>query len=181
MPDITSNEVYAIDLNDPTGSWRRMADYPIAEGATHVPIATNGTKGYLIGGYLGRASPPPDMVECFEFDITGNGGTGSWRALPSLPMGRGGGGVFYVEELQTLVYSLGAWRRRGEGTNDQLTTWWLDLNNEAAGWIQKNDGPYLGRSPGLPEDSQKRISRIVHRNLTSVLSPIDPSRTRKSR
>lgn len=44
-----------------------MPDYPLALGATHIPIALNGPKAYLVGGYLRRVEhPPPHMVEVFE-------------------------------------------------------------------------------------------------------------------
>lgn len=65
-------------------------------------------KAYLVGGYLGRVEhPPPHMVEVFEFDVNGNNGEGSWREMPPLPAGRGAGAAFYLESMDTIVYTLG--------------------------------------------------------------------------
>jgi N-acetylneuraminic acid mutarotase len=135
----TTTKVYAIDTTNSTAKWRAMDDVPVP-GFTHSADVVVGSVMYICGGYVG-ATPGPDTPICLKYSHT-NAPTQQWSFLPNLTDGRGGGALIYLNEKNSLLYTAGATRR---GTTvDFNTTWELDLDNLATGWIQRADIPYKG-------------------------------------
>lgn len=96
--------------------------------------------------------PGPHIPDCYMFDNTIAPGNGQWTKLPSLPEGRGGGGMTHNVALNTLTYAGGAERPSADSwfylsaieTIDYQHTWTLELDNIRAGWQVEIDIPYLG-------------------------------------
>lgn len=128
------------------GSWRRMDDFPIAEGITHAAFAIHETKMYLCGGYIG-AHPGRSADDCFVYDHSVAPGQGKqWSRLPSLPSPRGGGGMNYDSRYQVLVFAGGA-TRPVAGVADAIdhdTTWLLAPGTPEYGWHKQKSFPMLG-------------------------------------
>jgi N-acetylneuraminic acid mutarotase len=142
--DVTA-ENYALDVSDPNAKWRRMDDLPVPDGITHAGFAVVGQKLYMCGGYLG-GNPGPDIPDCFIYDHSVQPGTsGQWSTFEPLPEGRGGGGMIYDTKSNALIFAAGADREQGtQDTIDPPTTWMYDFDNKSAGWLQKQDIPYVG-------------------------------------
>jgi hypothetical protein len=122
-----------------------MDDLPAPDGVTHAGFAVVGQKLYMCGGYLG-GNPGPDIPDCFVYDHSVQPGTsGQWSAFQPLPEGRGGGGMVYDTNRNSLIFAAGADRKQGSrDTYDPPTTWMYDFDNVSAGWVQKQDIPYVG-------------------------------------
>jgi len=121
---LPSTRVYCYDPT--TNSWSRKTDMPV--GTTHTGTAVDGQYVYFAGGY------PPDASHQFQIFATTavwryDTINDSWKAMPALPQGRGGGNMAIVG--QVLHYFSGADIQRAD-RNDH---WALDLNNLAAGWV----------------------------------------------
>ena len=142
---LTTTEVYALNVTDPDGVWRRMDAVPIPEGVTHTAGAVVGTSYYMCGGYLG-GHPGPETAACFVYDHSVEPGTtGQWSKLPDLPEGRAGGGMVFDTKRNALFFSGGA-QRPNAGIKfaiDYEDTWMLDLADLASGWVSKPDTPLL--------------------------------------
>ena len=140
-----TKETYALDTSDPNAQWRRMDDLPASDGVTHSAFAVVGQKLYMCGGYLG-GNPGPDIPDCFVYDHSVQPGTsGQWSTFQPLPEGRGGGGMIYDTNSNALLYAAGADRQKGtQVTFDPPTTWMYSFDNKSAGWVQKQDIPYVG-------------------------------------
>jgi len=160
--DQATADTYALDLDDPNAEWVKQDDYPLAPGITHAANVVVDSKLYVCGGYLG-GHPGPHVEQCFVFDFTISAGTtGQWSSLSDLPAGRGGGGLTYDTTLNTLTYAGGA-ERPNAGvtffpildyftrvyTIDYRHAWTLDLNDMAAGWVERPDIPYDGNHMGF--------------------------------
>jgi len=79
--------------------------------------------------------------ECYVFDHQASAGN-QWTALPNLPNGgRGGGGLVYIHEANSLVYAGGA-TRSGWVFSDKTEAWILDLGNLNAGWSATTNIPF---------------------------------------
>lgn len=137
-------DTYAMSAAD--GSWRRMDDFPLAEGMTHAAFAIHGMKMYMCGGYIG-GHPGPSSDDCFVYDHSISPGRGKqWSRLPSLPSPRGGGGMTYDTRYQVLVFAGGA-TRPVAGIADAIdhdTTWLLAPGTPEYGWQKQKSFPLLG-------------------------------------
>jgi hypothetical protein len=85
--------------------------------------------------------PGPHTDACFVYDHAIAPGTNSqWSRLPSLPMGRAGGGLTYSKVFNAIIYAGGA--QRNNSTKDFPDTWMYVLGS-SAGWVRKANIPYL--------------------------------------
>lgn len=93
--------------------------------------------------YLG-GHPGPHIPTCLVYDHSIPPGNGSqWETLPSLPDGRAGGGLVYIESTNSLLYAGGA-ERPVEGVADALDykDAWI-YSFESMNWTTKEDIPFL--------------------------------------
>lgn len=160
-----SSKVFALDLtsNVIAGTWREMDSMPIVDnnsGVTHGGFVVIDTIVIICGGYVG-IYPGPATSTCFYYNHQAEKGA-QWGTLPSLPLSRSGGGLFYDELLRTLYYTTGA--ARPDETNytiiiDHADTWALNLGNTAAGWISMRDTPYIGNHIGFTTVKYRGIER----------------------
>lgn len=132
--DVT-NAVYARKVATGSHPWRELPSLPF--GFSHGAQVAGGSSLYICGGYKGK-HPGQPMTECFVYTM----GSDSWGNLPDLPEPRGGGGMVYIGEMNSLFFSSGATRPGGEETTeDHPNSWMLDLGNIGAGWVSKKDIP----------------------------------------
>lgn len=109
-----------------------MADMP--EEITHAAHAVAGRIYYHCGGYIGK-HPGGTSNRCYGFDIDNN----KWFSIPDLPGERAGGAMFYIESMNSLLYSGGA-RRSRPGLRDAVDfedSWMLYLDDLERGWVVK--------------------------------------------
>jgi len=136
--------VYKLDTTDPNAQWEQQDDIISQLGISHAGFAAVGQLFYICGGYMGP-NPGPSVDGCFVFDNTVSpGGENQWSTLPSLPDTRGGGGLLYIEEANSLLWAGGS-TREGWSVTDYGTSWLLDLDNlgqPGAGWIQTATKPF---------------------------------------
>jgi hypothetical protein len=84
--------------------------------------------------------PGPHTDACFVYDHAIAPGTNrQWSRLPSLPMGRSGGGLTYSKVFNAIIFAGGA--QRDDGYEDFPDTWMHVLGS--AGWVRKANIPYL--------------------------------------
>jgi N-acetylneuraminic acid mutarotase len=132
---------YALDITNPSASWRRMDDHPIALGISHTMTVIVGMKIYMCGGYVG-GDPGPHTDQCFVYDHSiAPGTTGQFSTFPNLPdTGRAGAGIVYDTASNALIFAGGATR---PNTIDRPDTWMYSLANPSVGWVKKADIPLL--------------------------------------
>jgi hypothetical protein len=83
--------------------------------------------------------PGPHTDACFVYDHTIAPGTNrQWSRLPSLPLGRAGGGLTYSKAVNAIIYAGGT----QSGFKDFPDTWMYVLGS-SAGWVKKANIPYL--------------------------------------
>lgn len=92
---------------------------------------------YLCGGYLGRTGN--SIADCYGYNHAIN----DWITIPSLPSRRAGGGLVYIERLNSLFFSGGALRPVAliRNETDFSDSWMLNLTNMTNGWLKKADMP----------------------------------------
>jgi hypothetical protein len=134
-----TKKVYALKATDPLAKWREMDDVPVTEGFSHTAAAIAGDIMYLCGGFVGGTAEIHTDV-CLKYTHT-NPPTQQWSFLPSLPEGRGGSGMFFMDSTNSLLYTTGATRTNGTVT-DYNTTWELNLGNAKPGWEIRPELPY---------------------------------------
>lgn len=113
-----------------TNSWSAIAQLPV--GTTQAGVTADSRYIYFAGGYQaltkGQNFAPTSV---YAYDTQNN----TYAALPSLPQGRGPGGLALVGRK---LYFIG-------GSNasrvDVSTVWALDLDNQAAGWVTRASLP----------------------------------------
>jgi hypothetical protein len=143
--DKVTKKVYALDTTDSKAVWREMDEVPTSQGFSHAAFAVDGLTMYICGQYVGP-SPGPDAPTCLKYEHGASKGK-QWSFLPDLPDGRGGGGMFYLKETNSLLYSTGAIRHGGNWI-DFKSTWELKLSNIRDGWKTLPDLPYAGNHVG---------------------------------
>jgi N-acetylneuraminic acid mutarotase len=136
-----TKKVYALNVKDASATWREMDDVPVPVGFSHAAATIVDNTMYICGGYIG-GTPGPQTDICLKYSHT-NPLTEQWSYLPSLPEGRGGGGMCFMNSTNSLLFTTGAIRPNGRAT-DQNTTWELDLSNTMNGWVRRADIPYTG-------------------------------------
>jgi Kelch motif len=137
----TTKKVYSFNTKNSTAMWMEQDEVPVPIGFSHSAFAVNGNTLYICGGYVGP-TPGPDTNACLKYSHKKPRAT-QWEHLPSLPEGRGGGGLWYMNYTNSLQYTTGATRPNGTAT-DHNTTWELSLNNMTKGWMRRADLPYRG-------------------------------------
>ena len=164
---ILSNKVYALDLTSnvtsPTAVWRAKDDVPLLDniiGLTHGGFVLVNNLLYICGGYIG-VHPGPATTYCFTYNHFGAKGT-QWKAFPSLPAERSGGGLFYDSNVNTLYYATGASRPDPANriyTIDHNEAWSINLANTQAGWKPIPNVPYQGNHVGFTTVKYENIDR----------------------
>jgi hypothetical protein len=143
--DTVTKKVYALDTTDLNAIWRAMDDVPTAQGFSHAAYSVNGTILYICGAYVGP-SPGPDSQICLKYDHAASTGT-QWSFLPPLPGGRGGSGMFYMKETNSLLFATGAVRQPDVWV-DYNQTWELDFDNMTNKWQSLQYIPYAANHIG---------------------------------
>lgn len=118
------------DVYDPaTNTWTRIADMP--EALTHVPVVTDGTKAYLIGGFVGD-HPGPSTRHVWIYDTVSD----TWIAGPDLPAERASGGAALVGRQ---IHFFGGTVRIAGTTiyDDKNDHYMLDLDDLLSSWQTK--------------------------------------------
>ncbi len=113
---------------------------------THASHVVDGTKIYILGGYVGN-HPGGSTDQVWIYDTIAD----NWSAGTSLPEDRGGGGAAILG--RKLYYFGGATRQQGSvsSTVDQPHTWVLDLGStDGLG----DDGSSWSRLADLPNPAQ---------------------------
>lgn len=111
--------------NPSNNSWTRLSDMP--EEFTHAGVAVDGTDIWFVGGYFGD-HPGPGGRPVWIYHTT----TDTWNSGPMLPEARGAGAAAIVD--RTIHYFGGMDETR---TIDESDHWALDLDNLAAGWVER--------------------------------------------
>ena len=85
--------------------------------------------------------PGPHISDCLVYDHAND----EWSEFTPLPEGRAGGGLVYSSEARALIYSAGAERPEPDVADavDYQHTWMYSFNKPSAGWVEKDDIPYL--------------------------------------
>lgn len=121
------------DVFDPAApagqQWRRLRDMPY--GFTHAQGLVVGNQIWFVGGYQGN-HPGPGETKVWRYDTTSD----TWASGPDLPEPRGAGAAAVIGRTIYFTGGMDATRRIDEGT-----TWALNLDNLAAGWVRKADLP----------------------------------------
>jgi len=121
------------DVFDPTApagkQWRRLKDMPF--GFTHAEGLVVGNQIWFVGGYQGD-HPGPGETKVLVYETT----TDTWTNGPDLPEPRGAGASAVIGRTIYFTGGMDATRTKEEGT-----TWALNLDNLAAGWVRKADLP----------------------------------------
>ena len=118
-------------MYDPAAnSWSYLTTVPTGALTHSTPTLVNDTV-YFVGGDVGtfnqgRGGVLTSTSAVLTYDVT----TNSWGTAPSLPVAESCGGLAYVNNH--LYYYGGL---NSTDTADLTTTWGLDLNNTAAGWV----------------------------------------------
>lgn len=135
---------YALDITTPNSSWRRMDDFPLAQGMTHAAFAIHETKMYFCGGYLGK-HPGQAVRDCFLYDHAAPTGQ-QWTSLRPLPEPRAGGGMVYHEDYNVLVFAGGAVRPTvgSAFAVDYNDAWMLSPSALEYGWVPQSAIPHFG-------------------------------------
>jgi len=139
-----TNTTYALDLTTANANWRRMDDFPLAQGMTHAAFAIHETKMYFCGGYLGT-HPGQAVADCFLYDHAAAAGQ-QWSRLPDLPEPRAGGGLVYNKNFGVLIFAGGAVRpyHGNAQATDYNDTWMLAPGTLEYGWVQQASIPHFG-------------------------------------
>jgi N-acetylneuraminic acid mutarotase len=126
--DYVWTAVNRVDVyNVKTNVWTQLRDMP--KPLNHVAMAVQGTKVWMMGGYLGE-NPGPSVRDVYIYDTV----TDTYTAGPSLPEERGAGAASIVGNK--LVYFGGTDNGPNDTRNDKGTTWTLDLGNSSGGWTR---------------------------------------------
>jgi hypothetical protein len=83
-------------------------------------------KTFVVDRFVG-GHPGPHTDVCYFYDHTVAPGNGQWKALPTLPIGRSGGGLVKSKALNALIYAGGAERPPGGEYLDFPQAWRLPL------------------------------------------------------
>lgn len=119
------------DVYDPaTGVWSRLPDMP--EQLTHSTAVVDGSRIWLVGGYVGN-HPGPSTTSVWVFDTA----TRSWARGPSLPQARGAGAASL---LGRQLHFFGGSTRISGVTTDRPEHWSLDLDGGTT-WQRRADFP----------------------------------------
>lgn len=124
-------------------STRTRPDARHAVERTHIGQVADGENFYGVGGYLGR-HPGMSGNKSFCFNRADN----EYTDLPDLPGDRPGGGLVIhtnPDETRTLVYA-GSVDRTLNSYDEHIdydTTWTLNLDENGAQWVQREDMPDL--------------------------------------
>jgi hypothetical protein len=121
------------EVFDPAANrWSALAEAPIPE--SHVGTTTDGRTIYFAGGFRGdwKGENTPTSSDFWMYDTE----TAAWSQGPSLPDGRGAGGLVLID--RTLHFFGGMIQG---GVEDSGSHWTLDLDNQNAGWTAKADMP----------------------------------------
>jgi hypothetical protein len=96
----------------------------------------------VVTRYVG-GHPGPQTGACFVYDHSIAPGNGEqWKAMPSLPEGRAGGGMEKSKARNAIYYAGGAVRPTRWTTVDHPHTWMLPLDG-SSGWRATVDIPFL--------------------------------------
>jgi Kelch motif len=114
---------------------------------THPDSLLPSQNTFVVDRYVG-GDPGPQTDLCYFYDHSVAPGNGQWKALPKLPFGRSGGGLFKDKALNMLIFAGGAERPVGGNTKDFPQTWKLPLtaDGKAAAvtqWQPTTDTPLL--------------------------------------
>jgi len=113
-----------VDMYNPdTNTWTQRANLPTK--LTHAALAVDGTKVYLIGGFVGD-DPGVATDDIWIFDTVANNWT---KASFDLPESRGAGGAAIIDGNLHFFGGSDATR-----VNDSNKHWAIDLDNPGAGW-----------------------------------------------
>ncbi|PXF39383.1 hypothetical protein BWQ96_10936 [Gracilariopsis chorda] len=149
VPPVTSGEnsgsVKFVDAE-----WSSQANYPLPllESAGGMLRTKDGKNLLMVaGGYFDNAdlhttkeakAPGRSVGSCYMFSY----GERKWETIPKLPLAVGGGGMVYISQLDSLLFSSGMIRQQDEWHGiDSTHSYMLDLKNMGAGWVRKADIP----------------------------------------
>ncbi len=119
------------EVYDPAANtWAYLADMP--NPVTHAGIATDGTRVYVAGGFLGGLPGDLNSDLLQVYDVP----TNSWSLGPKLPARSGGNQLVRVGRKLHSFGGLLADRQTGS-----MAHYVLDLNNTAAGWTTATGMP----------------------------------------
>ncbi|PXF43252.1 Kelch-like protein terF [Gracilariopsis chorda] len=131
----TTKEAYVLNVDEEKGVWERVPDMP--RHLTHCAQVLVEDRMYLCGGFLSKA-PGRSVGSCYMFSY----GERKWETIPKLPLAVGGGGMVYISQLDSLLFSSGMIRQQDEWHGiDSTHSYMLDLKNMGAGWVRKADIP----------------------------------------
>jgi len=118
---------FAFVYDPATDEWSPLADMP--EGVTHAGTTTDGTDVYYAGGFIEDASR---TYQIFGTKHVGRYrvATGTYEALPELPVERGGGALQYLDGKLHFFGGLSFGQ-----VSDTPEHWVLDLAGGGTSWV----------------------------------------------
>ncbi|HEY0009508.1 MAG TPA: kelch repeat-containing protein [Tepidisphaeraceae bacterium] len=121
-----------------TNTWKSIRSLPV--GLTHVATAQDDTGIYFVGGYPGTGANGTQVsatTSVWKYTPA----TDSYTQIRSLPEARGGGAATL---LGRTLYFMGG---NDLSRRDRVETWALNLDNQAAGWVQRASLPAARNHP----------------------------------
>lgn len=154
-----SNQLQALDLNDPKAKWEKIAEGKRLQGLALVP---HGKELIILGGFSALNKPGDEHNLHSQTSVTAYSvADKKWRDLPALPEGRSSHDAAILDGT---IYAVGGWTMAGQkDTVWHTTALKLDLNDLDSGWQEIRKPPFERRA----------LAVVAHAGKIFVLGGMD--------